>query len=215
MRERMRQLTTAYRMTAQTDPRLPLWMVLGFLVPVLLGVLGALLVGPLFVWLPFGFLFGLLGASFVFGRKVQGAQIQQIEGVPGAAAAVMDQLRGQWFVTPAVAVNRKQDMVHRTVGRCGVVLVGEGSSPSRVKQMLAKERTRHQRIVGDAPLHTILIGDGEDDTTELSKLQSKLTRLSPDLSKTEVPKLARRVAGLDKDNIGMPKGYIPPGGRPR
>jgi hypothetical protein len=47
-----------------------------------------------------------------------------------------------------VAVNAKQDMVHRVVGRCGIVLVGEGA-PQRVKGLLAKERKRMQRVVGE------------------------------------------------------------------
>jgi hypothetical protein len=59
-------------------------------------------------------------------------------------------MRGQWFVTPAVAVNAKQDMVHRVVGRCGVVLVGEGA-PQRVKGLLAKERKRLSRSSATSP----------------------------------------------------------------
>lgn len=217
MRDRIRQLRQAYRLASEVRPRLPLWLMLAALAPIgIIGVLLGLLVGPLAIWLPSGIVLGLLSVTIVFGRTVQSAQMAAMEGHPGAAAAVLQQMRGQWFVTPVVAVNRKQDMVHRAIGRCGVVLIGEGNSSSRVAQMLQQERTKANRISGDAPVHTVLVGDGEGETVTLAKLQVEVTKLGSSLSKTEVPKLARRFAGMDKSNLAIPKGYIPPsGGRPR
>ena len=215
MRERFRQLAAAYRMTADVDPRLTAYLLVAALLPTVLGVVLGLLVGPLFVWLPAGIMIALFAAAFIFGRRVQDAQLGAIAGQPGAAAAVMNQLRGQWFVTPAIAVNRKQDMVHRSIGRCGVVLVAEGGSVSRARQLVEQEAKRAKRAAGGAPVHTIIVGDGEDDTVQLRKLQMALTKLPGELKKNEVPKLARRLAGLDKGNIPIPKGYIPPGGRQR
>lgn len=215
MMDRIRQLGAAYRMTAEVDPRLNLYLALGIFLPIVAGVVAGAVTGGWVLWAPTGVVLGLFIGLLIFGRRVQRAQFQQIEGVPGAAAAVLEQMRGQWFITPAVAVNKHQEMVHRAVGRPGVVLVAEGDNRQRVKGLIAQARKKLKRVVGDTPIHTVMVGDGEGDTVQLSKLQVELAKLSNTLSKTEVPKLARKLAPLDKGNIPMPKGAIPRGGRPR
>lgn len=215
MRDRFRALGNAWRMTSEVDPRLTLYVALAIALPIIIGVVAAALTGGWLLWSPLGLLVGLFLGLLVFGRRVQAAQFQQIEGVPGAAAAVLDQLRGQWFVTPAVAINKHQEMVHRAIGRPGIVLVGEGDNAQRVKGLIAQARKRLARVAGDTPIHVVRTGDGSGDTVELSRLQVELTKLPNTLSKTEVPKLARKLAPLDKGNIPMPKGAIPRGGRPR
>src|SRR6266700_707543 len=62
----------------------------------------------------------------------------------GAAAAVLQNLRGNWSVTPAVSGNRSMDLVHRAVGRPGVLLISEGPS-SRVSALLGAEKKRLAR----------------------------------------------------------------------
>ncbi|MFT5564197.1 MAG: hypothetical protein ACI970_000923, partial [Myxococcota bacterium] len=131
------------------------------------------------------------------------------------AAAVLQNMRGQWFVTPAIAVNKQQEMVHRVVGRPGIILVSEGGNGQRVKDMVKREKTKLNRVRGEVPLHVIVSGNGEDGTIILGKLQVELTKMGNTLSKTEVPKLARKLAPLDKGNIPMPKGNIPRGGNRR
>jgi hypothetical protein len=215
VKDRFAALANAYRMTAEVDPRLNLYLGLAFGLPLLAGLVTALVTGGWLLWMPSAVLLALLLALLVFGRRVQGAQFQQIEGMPGAAAAVLQNMRGQWFVVPAVAVNKQQEMVHRVVGRCGVVLVAEGGTGQRVKALVAQARKRLNRVTGDVPVHVMFTGDGEGDTVELSRLQVELTKLPNSLSKTEVPKLARKLAPLDKGNIPMPKGAIPRGGRQR
>ena len=116
---------------------------------------------------------------------------------------------------PAVAVNKHQEMVHRVVGRPGIVLVAEGGTSQRVKGLVAQQRKKLKRVAGDTPINVIMSGDGTGDTVELGKLQVELTKLGNVLDKREVPKLARKLAPLDKSNIPMPKGHIPRGGRPR
>lgn len=214
MMDRLRQVGTAYRMTAEVDPRLNLYLALSLVLPIVAGVVATVLSGG-WLWSPLGVVLGLLIALLVFGRRVQRARFQQIEGEPFAAAAVLDEMRGQWFVTPAVAVNKHREMVHRAIGRCGIVLVGEGDNRQRVKGLVAQARKRLKRVTGDTPIHVVLVGDGEDGTVELAKLQVELAKLSNTLDKTEVPKLARKLAPLDKGNIPMPKGAIPRHGRPR
>ncbi len=208
MRERVRQIRQAWTQVREVDPRVVPWTLLGATLGLLLGVgLGAVSPFLTFVFMPvFGLMFALLGWLVVFNRRASKAQYTAIEGQPGAAAAVLQSMRGQWFVNPAVAVNAKQDMVHRVVGRCGIVLVGEGAG-QRVKGLLAKERKRMSRSAGDAPITTIVVGD-RDDQVPLRKLQVTLTKLPRALKKGEVPKLERRLKPLDKD-LPIPKGVDP------
>jgi hypothetical protein len=208
VKEKFSQLRQAWGQLRQVDSRFTLYVSLGALAGLLLG-LGAGLLSPVFTegaMVLFGLLFAVLGGLIVFNRRAQKAQYAAIEGHAGAAAAVLQQLRGQWFVNPAVAVNAKQDMVHRVVGRCGIVLVGEGAR-QRVKGLLAKERKRLSRAAGDVPVTTLLVGDGEDEVP-LPKLQVRITKLPRKLKKGEVPKLERKLKPLDKAPP-VPKGIDP------
>jgi hypothetical protein len=204
--ERIRQLRAAWGQLLQVDARaLPLVLV-GLAVGLLLGVGAGFLIGAIWAMVLFGILGAFTGALFVFSRRVQKAQYLAIEGQPGAAAAVMQTMRGQWFVTPAVAYSSKQDLVHRAVGRPGIILVGEGS-PQRTKSLLAKEKKRLSKVAGDAPVHTVLIGDGEGQVS-IRKLQVHLTKLPRELGKNDVPKLDRRLKPLDRA-MPIPKGIDP------
>ncbi len=208
MRERVRQFRQAWAQLREVDDRFQAVVLAGALVGILLGVgLGFLLPVGTFVAMPlFAVLFGLLGALVAFNRRLSKAQYTAIEGHPGAGAAVLNMMRGQWFVTPAVAVNSKQDMVHRVVGRCGVVLVGEGSA-QRVKGLLAKERKRLTKVVGDVPVTTLVVGDGEGQVS-LRKLQMRVNKLPREVKKGEVPKLERKLKPLDR-GMPIPKGIDP------
>ena len=212
MRERMAQLRVAFVATKNADDKLvPIVagaVAVTFLVVVaLLGLWG----GQWILGTLSAILLSLLVGLIVFGRRSQKAQLSMIEGQPGAAAAVLQSLRGQWFVTPAVAFNKKQDLVHRVVGRPGVVLVAEGDSPARVKQLLAQEKKKVSRVLGDTPLHTIVVGKGEG-TTSLQQLSFTMTKLPRALSKTEVPKLDRKLTPLDR-GMPIPQGYMPRPGK--
>ncbi|MBW3618647.1 MAG: DUF4191 domain-containing protein [Actinobacteria bacterium] len=212
MKERLAQLRAAFVATKEADDKLvPVVagaVALTFLV--VLGLLG-LLAGRWILGTLSAILLASLVGLIVFGRRSQRAQLSMIEGQPGAAAAVLQSLRGQWFVTPAVAFNKKQDLVHRVVGRPGVVLVAEGDSPARVKALLAQEQKKVSRVLGDTPLHTIRVGHGED-ATSLQKLSFTMTKLPRALSKTEVPKLERKLAPLDR-GMPIPQGYMPRPGK--
>jgi hypothetical protein len=205
VRERIRQLRLAWSQLRELDPKVLPLVLAGALVGALVGA-G---LGLLIHWIAsivFGILFAVAGAMLVFSRRVQKAQFAAIEGQPGAAAAVLNSMRGQWFVTPAVAYSAKQDLVHRVVGRPGVILVGEGA-PQRTKALLAKERKRLGRVLGDTPLHTVLVGEGEG-LVPINKLQVHLTKLPREVGKNDVPKLERKLKPLDRA-MPIPKGVDP------
>jgi hypothetical protein len=173
-------------------------------------VLIGLLVGPLALFIPVGVLFGAMTAMILFGRFAQRAQYSAIDGQLGAAAAVLQNMRGDWTVTPAVTGNRTMDVVHRAVGRPGVVLVGEGV-PSRVAGLLAAERKKTERVAHGVPIHEFQVGNGEGQVP-VSKLQRKITTLPRALRPAAVSDLNYRLKAL-QPTMQMPKGPMPKGAR--
>lgn len=208
---RIAQVRQAFQVTRANDPQLVPWLAGSALLGVIVGVVvGQFLLGSLVMAVLLGILLGLLAATTVFGRRAEKVQFAAIEGEPGAAAAIVQSLRGQWWVTPAIAFSKKQDFVHLVVGRPGVILVGEGAKP-RVKIMLDQEAKKMEKVTGDVPVRTVNVGDAEGQTT-LRKLRGELLKMPRDLKKTEVPELARRLEALaSKQQPKMPKGPIPRG----
>ncbi len=203
--QQIKQLVATFKAVRANDPRLVPVMVgsvgLTLLVFILLGVF----VGPSWLWIPIGVLFALLVAAIVLGRRTQAYSLSAIEGQPGAAAAVLQNMRGAWEVTPAVAFNRREDMIHLVVGRPGVVLVAEGDSPARLRQLMAKERRRFDRAAGEVQVHEILVGHG-DGQVELGKLALHMTRLPRSIKAKEVGPLNRKLSALKASAPPMPKG---------
>jgi hypothetical protein len=172
-------------------------------------VLG-LLTGLLALLIPLGVLLGVLAGMILFGRFAQQAQYSAIDGQLGAAVAVMQNMRGDWTVTPAVNGNRTMDVVHRAVGRPGVILVGEGV-PARVATLIAAERKKTERVAHGVPIHEFQVGNG-DGQLPVSKLQRKLTTLPRTLKPTAVSDLNYRLRAL-QPSMQMPKGPLPKGAR--
>lgn len=201
-------------MTAQTYPYL--WAeVLGiFLVAAIVVATPVwLLVNPItgvLVGLPIG----LLAATYWFSRRAMSAAYGSIEGQPGAAAAVIQSLRGnKWAVTPAVAINKNQDMISRVVGKPGVILISEGPS-SRVTSMLANERKKTSRWVTDVPIYEIQVGTDEDQVS-IKKLQKTLSKLPRNLRGGEITEIRRRLDALGnaQNALPIPKGPMPTSAR--
>lgn len=210
---RLTQIRLAFSKTREIDPKL-VPMVVGIPLAVLAVflLLGLLLpFGGMGLWTPIGVMFALLTAMLLFGRRLTRAQMTMIEGQPGAAAAVLQQLRGMWTVTPAVAFTRNQDFVHRVVGRPGIVLVGEGT-PGRVSSLLKQEQRKTGRVTGDAPIHVISVGEGEDQIP-LGRLQSHVMKLPRALKPRDVGTLEQRLGALRDTDLPMPKGPMPRGKR--
>ena len=211
--ERLQQIRLAFTQTRAADNRLLLYMVLaalaGLVVPLaLLTWLGSPVLGII------GGLF-TAGASamIVLGIRGQSAAIARIEGQPGAALAVLQQLRGAWKVTPAVAFSGKQDLVHRVVGKPGVILVGEGRR-ARVRALLKQEARKTARISGDIPVHEVSVGGG-DGQVELSDLRMHIMKLPRAMKAKEIGPLDRRLHALGGSDLPLPKGPMPNVRRPR
>ena len=203
---RLKQIRMVAGLVRKSNPKaMPIVIGSGLGVLVILVVIG-LLIGPAALLIPLGVLLGLLVATILFGRFAQAAQYSAIEGQPGAAAAVLENMRGNWTVTPAIAANRNMDVVHRAVGRAGVVLVGEGS-PNRLASLLAAEKKRVARVAYEVPIIEFQVGDGEGQVP-ISKLQRKVMRLPRKLKPDAVSDINHRLKAL-QPSLQAPKGPIP------
>ncbi|ADI10895.1 putative integral membrane protein [Streptomyces bingchenggensis BCW-1] len=210
---RLKQIALTYKMTKKVDSKVGLvvaavgivtfgvFLAIGFWIdhPIFLGILG--------------FVLAFLAMAIVFGRRAERAAFGQMEGQPGAAAAVLENVGRGWSVTPAVAMNRSQDVIHRAVGKAGIVLVAEGN-PNRLKSMLAAEKKRMARIVADVPVHDVIVGTGEDQVP-IKKLRAKLLKLPRVLPGGQVTAVNDRLRALGDlmSNMPIPKGPMPKGMR--
>lgn len=211
--ERIAQFRLAFTQTRAVDNRLVPYMVLaavvGLLVPMLLlAWLDAPVVGVVS-----GLATAAAAAVAVLGIRGQRAAISRIEGQPGAALAVLQQLRGAWKITPAVAFSGKQDMVHRVIGRPGVILVGEGRR-ARVRALLKREARRTARIAGDTPVHEVSVGN-DDGQVQLSSLRLHVMKLPRAIKTKEIGPLERRLQAIGGAELPLPKGPMPNVRRPR
>lgn len=203
---RIAQIRMVAGLVHKANPRaLPIVIGSGVAVLVVLVVVG-LLTGLGGYLIPLGVLGGLFLSVFLFGRFAQTAQYSSIEGQPGAAAAVLQSMRGGWTVTPAIAANRNMDVVHRAVGKPGVVLVGEGS-PNRLPSLLAAEKKRVARVAFDVPVFDFQVGNGENQVP-LRQLQKKIMKLPRDLKGPQVADLNYRLKAL-QPSLQAPKGPMP------
>ena len=211
---RLKQIRQAYQMTKKVDTKIGLiiagvglltfgvFLAIGFAIdhPVYLGILG--------------FILGFLAMAVVFGRRAERAAFGQMEGQPGAVAAVLNNIKRGWNANPTpVAVTRNQDAVYRAVGRPGIALIGEGN-PNRVRPLLAAEKKKMARVVGDVPVHDIVVGTGEGEVP-LKKLQVHLMRLPRSITPAQVTETNDRLRALGDllSKAPIPKGPMPKGAR--
>ncbi len=209
-RERISQVRQAFTITRKADPRLVPMLAIAFFVPfVLLLLLGIFLSHPVLYGL-LGFLIGLIALVAVFGRRAQRNAYSQVEGQIGAAAAVIQNMRGDWRVTPAVGFTREQDLVHRVLGRPGIILVAEGS-PARTRSLIVNEKKKLARFVGDIPVYDLLVGDGEG-RVPLRGLERHFVKLPRNVKPRDVNILDRKLKAM-APALPVPKGPMPGGGR--
>ena len=208
--QQVKMIGQAYKLTRKNDPKLPWILLITFvLVATVVEVVGILFQAPL-VFLPLAIVMGLLAALIVFGRRAQGSAYRQVEGQPGAAAWVLEGMRGGWKVDAGVAGTPQLVAVHRVLGRPGVILVAEGS-PNRTRGLLAQEKKRLARVVGDTPIYDVSVGDAEGQVP-LRKLSQHVMKLPRNLNPGEVNALTKRISALGCARMPVPGGPLP-GGR--
>lgn len=215
LKQRLRQIIQVFTFVRGHDRLIVPLLLIAFVVPIAIGVVVAIVTSQ-WLLIPATVLLGVLAALVVFSRRVQKATYAQVEGQPGAALAVLESMPGNrnqksWKFTPAVQISQQQDVVHRVVGRPGVILLGEGS-PQRLKQLISQERKRVNRVLNDVPVYDVIVGEDEDKVS-IRKLQSHLTKMPKNLTPGQVGQVAQRLQGLGGARPPIPKGPMPTSGR--
>jgi hypothetical protein len=210
-KQRRKQLWQAFQMQRKEDKRLLPYMIGAFVLIVAASVAGGIVVGGITMYLLIllGVVLGALVAFIIFGRRAQKSVYTKAEGQTGAAAWALDNLRGKWRVTPGVAATGHFDAVHRVIGRPGVIFVAEGS-PARVRPLLAQEKKRTARLIGEVPIYDVIVGNGEGEVP-LAKLERHLTKLPANITVKQMDSLESKLAALGS-RVGpaaMPKGPMP------
>jgi hypothetical protein len=211
---RLKQMWQVFQMTRRYDNRAVLYIALGAALPIVLGVLVAVLLsgGNVFtmvLWILAGVLAGILFALIILGRRAERAAYSQIEGQPGAVGAVLrSSLKRSWRGSEMpVAVNGKtQDAVYRAKGRGGVVLISEGPK-TRTQRMLDEERRKVNRILPNVPVTIISVGP-DADSVPLHKVPRRLLKIKPTLTKAEVLAISNRLQSIESQ-MPIPKGVDP------
>lgn len=206
-----RQIRETYRITAETDTKLGLFMALGGL-----GAAGAVvLLGVVLKWtwwmyVPVALMVGLMIATVIMNQRATKAIYARHDGQQGSSELALRMLPEKKFTYElAVAANRNLDMVHRVVGLCGIVLVGEGRS-SGVRALLTQERRKHEQIVFGVPVTTIVMGKGTNEVP-LDELSKHIQKLPKEIQQYQLAEVRQRLRALDsvRAKAPLPKGPLP------
>lgn len=215
---RWAQFKQVWKMTRKHDPAAMWWMILAALGVLLLGLLIGLWLDMVIYVMIISLPLALLAAVFILARRAEQAAFSQIEGQPGATAAVLGTLKRGWFFDqePVAAeaggkVRGMRDlhnaaMVFRAVGKPGVVLIAEGPAGA-AKRLTTAETRKITRVVGEeVPVHTIVVGRAEGQVP-LSKVVKTVKKLPRQISNDEAVAVQQRLKAL----VGRNRPPVPAG----
>jgi len=199
-------LKDAFKLVKDNSPIAIVWCLLIFVLILVFGVIiGNNLGHPIyagFLSIPLAF----LAAFFLFTRFANTAAFSSIEGQIGAGASVLMSIRRGFVTTPAVNVNRDQDMVHRVSGKAGIILVGEGGFA--VRSLMQDEKRKMERFLSGVPITEVYVGDGQNQVS-IRKLQKHMKKLPKKLNTSQLREVRARLRSVGGLNLPMPKGPMP------
>ncbi len=205
-----RQMREVYSASKKEIPALP-WILLGCaLGPIVVGIILGIVVTPKWFWILIGILAGFTITMLVFTRLARKALYKKFHNQTGSAEIAFNDLNKKKYTTAmAISLTKSGEVVHRVIGRQGVILVGEGE-PGRLRKMLETERKRHEQIAYDIPVTTIQMGD-KDGQVRLEKLAAHIKKLPKVIDQVQVGDVESRLRALDnvRDRFNMPKGPLP------
>ncbi|MBB1483667.1 DUF4191 domain-containing protein [Tessaracoccus sp. MC1865] len=205
---RWRQLVETYKMSAKYDKALPWLMLAGFVVPfALLLVVGFILNQPL-IWGLVGVSAGFLGAMAIFAWRARRAVYSRYEGQAGSGEVALQMLPKQWVSDPVIAVTKNMDVVHRTLGPGGLILIGEGEA-GRLKPLLQGEKRKHEQVAYGVEVKTIQMGKAAGQVP-LDQLASHIKKMPKVLTPAKIGEVRQRLRALDamRPKAPIPKGPI-------
>ena len=196
----------AYRLVKKDSPLAVVWCLVIFILVLTFGVIiGNNLDHPIyagFITLPVAF----LAAFFLFTRYANTAAFASIQGQLGAGASVLMSIKRGFVTTPAVNVNRDQDMVHRVSGKAGIILVGEGGFG--VKSLMQDEKRKMERFLSGVPVTEVMVGENAGQVS-IRKLHKHLKKLPKKLNTAQLREVRARLRSVGGLNLPMPKGPMP------
>ena len=213
----LQNIKDSYTISRRTYPWIGWAMLAAFAVCIAVGVAISFASGmSLWYWLILSIMMALMVAMIILSLTVRRASYAQIEGMPGAAKAVLDPIGRGWYVEPEpVAFTKHQDLVWRLVGRPGVVLIAEGPG-TRTRRMLAEEERKVHRLLSTVPIHTLQVGTdaGQVRLTELSKTLRGLPTKPTSLTDSEITQVSKRLTSMAGRNLPVPRHIDPNKVRP-
>ncbi|WP_100444215.1 DUF4191 family protein [Glycomyces xiaoerkulensis] len=202
---RLKTIGMAFKFTAQRDkwflPVEAAAILLPFIAVTALVIFG----GFSLIWFASAVFVALLAAMIVLNMRTSKVVNREAVGRPGAAFALIDGMRG-WHVTAGVAAVSETQMVHRAVGKPGVVLLGEGGG--KVRKLLGQEKKRISRVVGSTPIYTFTVGETQNDDLSVTNVRKRLSRLPRNVSAKDANHVVKRLDALGM-GMGIPKGPMP------
>ena len=196
----------AYRLVKKDSPLAVVWCLVIFVLVLTFGIIiGNNLGHPIyagFITLPVAF----LAAFFLFTRYANTAAFASIQGQLGAGASVLMSIKRGFVTTPAVNVNRDQDMVHRVSGKAGIILVGEGGFG--VKSLMQDEKRKMERFLSGVPVTEVMVGENSGQVS-IKKLHKHLKKLPKKLNAAQLREVRARLRSVGGLNLPMPKGPMP------
>jgi hypothetical protein len=202
---RLKTIGLAIKFTAKRDKWfLPLEAV-ALLLPFILITSGVVFLNWSLIWMASAVFIALLAGMIVLNIRTGRAVNKEAVGRPGAAYALIDGMRG-WHVTAGIAAISESQMVHRAVGKPGVVLLAEGGG--KVRKLLQQEKKRISRVVGSTPIYTFMVGETANDDVSVTDVRKRLTRLPRNISSKDANHVAKRLDALGM-GLAIPKGPMP------
>ncbi|MCL2786877.1 MAG: DUF4191 domain-containing protein [Micrococcales bacterium] len=204
-----------YKLARTVYPQLWMWLLVAVVVTVAVFAGLGFLMGRVIYMTILGVPFGLVAAMIVLASRGERAAYKRIEDETGAVGAALRQIRKGYFFEedPIAADPRSRALVYRGVGRAGVFLVGEGPGGGRLEKMVEAETRKVNRVAPDIRVIVFLTGR-EEGRVPLRKLNKKIQRVKPSISKAEVAVVERRLKALGGVNLPIPKGIDPLKARP-
>ncbi|HZE40479.1 MAG TPA: DUF4191 domain-containing protein [Stackebrandtia sp.] len=211
---RLKQIGMAFSFTAKKDKLFLPLAIIAALIPLAAGAVLVFVTHTLpWPFMAMAVLLALLAVLIVLNVRTSKAVMDQAVDQPGAAYGIVEQMRG-WNITPAVAVSTHQDLVHRAVGKPGVVLLAEGSS-GRLKALVNQEKKKLNRVVGSTPVYDFVIGEDGGEQLSVRKLRNRLAKLPHNITAKQANDLNRRLTALKAaSKPPMPKGPVPQNMKP-
>jgi hypothetical protein len=205
----VRQIFEVYKVTTANDKKANLLMAGALVACVVVFTVIGIFIKPWWLFMAFGFMFGVLAAMSVLTWRAKNATYKRYEGQKGSAEIAISMLSKEWVKSPVITANRQLDIVHRVVGPGGIVLIGEGD-PGRVRAMLATEAKKHEQVKYGVKVTTLVMGD-RDNQVPLEKIADHIKKLPKVIKTAEITDISNRLRALDsmRPKIPIPKGPMP------